>query len=110
MERLFVSFKCHDNARCVNKTHTFGWRLSSPGFSQLAKLFKKLNEIMVVVSVDQVKYVVNELNSRLAKKLNVISYDNLRNEQRIEMLLQVFQEIDPSVSLRKLRETDDVSM
>ena len=65
---------------------------------------------MVVVSVDQVKYVVNELNSRLAKKLNVISYDNLRNEQRIEMLLQVFQEIDPSVSLRKLRVTDDVSM
>lgn len=53
----------------------------------------------MIVSVDQVKYVVNELNSHLGKKLNVISYDNLRNEQRIEMLLQVFHEIDPNVSL-----------
>jgi intraflagellar transport protein 81 len=52
----------------------------------------------MVVTVDQVKYVVSELNARLGKKLNVISYDNLRNEQRIEILLQVFQDIDPSVS------------
>lgn len=52
----------------------------------------------MVVTVDQVKYVVNELNSRLKKKINVISYDNFKNEQRIEILLQVFQEIDPTVS------------
>jgi len=54
--------------------------------------------IKMVVTVDQVKYVVNELNSRLKKKINVISYDNFKNEQRIEILLQVFQEIDPTVS------------
>jgi len=49
--------------------------------------------------MDDMKLVVKELNSRLGKKLNVISYDNLRGEQRLEMLLQVFKEIDPTVSL-----------
>ena len=50
--------------------------------------------------MDDMKLVVKELNSRLGKKLNVISYDNLRGEQRLEMLLQVFKEIDPTVSVQ----------
>ena len=51
------------------------------------------------VSVELTKQVVTQLNSLLDKKFNVISYDNLRDEQRIELLLQVLKDIDPSVCL-----------
>lgn len=51
------------------------------------------------VKVEEIKSVVNELNRRLNKKLNVISYDNLKGESRIEILLQVLKEIDPTVSI-----------
>lgn len=51
------------------------------------------------VKVEEIKSVVNELNRRLNKKLNVISYDNLKEESRIETLLQVLKEIDPTVSV-----------
>lgn len=54
------------------------------------------------VKVEEIKTVVNELNRRLNKKLNVISYDNLKEESRIEMLLQVLKEIDPTVSVDTL--------
>ena len=48
-------------------------------------------------SVGITKQVVSQLNSLLDKKLNVVSYDNLRDEQRIEILLQIFKHIDPTV-------------
>ena len=48
-------------------------------------------------SIELTKQVVNQLNSLLDKKLNVISYDNLKEEQRIELLLQILREIDPRV-------------
>lgn len=52
------------------------------------------------VSVELTKQVVSQLNSVLDKKFNLISYDNLRVEQRIDLLLQIFQDIDPSVCER----------
>lgn len=54
------------------------------------------------IPVDKVKFVVTQLNTILPlgwKQLNLLSYDNLRSEQRIQLLLEVFKAIDPTVSL-----------
>lgn len=50
------------------------------------------------VKVDEVKFVVNELNELLDKKFTLVTYDSLKDDQRIELLLQVFKKIDPMVS------------
>lgn len=49
------------------------------------------------LTVELTKHVVSQLNSLLDKKFNVISYDNLRDEQRIDLLLQIFKDIDSTV-------------
>lgn len=49
------------------------------------------------VKVEEVKFVINELNDLLNKKLTLVSYDSLKDEQRIDLLLQVFKQIDPMV-------------
>lgn len=58
---------------------------------------------MASPTMDDMKLVVKELNERLNKKLNVISYDNLRGEQRVELLLAVFKEIDKTVNFAHFR-------
>ena len=48
--------------------------------------------------MDEIKFIINELNKPpFNKGLNIVSYDTLRGEQRIEILLQVFDEIDSTV-------------
>jgi intraflagellar transport protein 81 len=48
--------------------------------------------------MEEIKYIINELNKPpFNKGLNIVSYDSLRGEQRLEILLQVFDEIDPKV-------------
>lgn len=50
--------------------------------------------------MEDVKYVIKELNKEpFNKKLNVISYDNLKGDQRIDLLFQIFKLIDNSVNL-----------
>lgn len=51
--------------------------------------------------MEEIKFVLNELNAEpFSKKLNVISYDNLRAEQRVDLLFQIFKRIDPTVGCR----------
>lgn len=51
------------------------------------------NQIM-----EQIKYVIDELNQPpFNQNLNLISYDNLRNEQRLDILVQILNTIDPKV-------------
>lgn len=48
--------------------------------------------------MDQIKFVIDELNQPpFNQNLNLISYDNLREEQRIDLLIQIFNIIDPKV-------------
>lgn len=50
--------------------------------------------------VNIVKFVIQKLNKEpFNKKLNVISYDNLKGDQRIDILFQIFKFIDNSVDL-----------
>lgn len=50
--------------------------------------------------MDDLKFVITELNKEpFNKKLNVISYDNLKGDQRIDILFQIFKLIDNSVNL-----------
>lgn len=56
--------------------------------------------------MSEMKFVVSALNSQLGKKLNVISYDGLRGEQRLETLLQVLKLIDPSINLESFEVAD----
>lgn len=50
--------------------------------------------------MDDLKFVISELNKEpFNKKLNVISYDNLKGDQRIGILFQIFRLIDSSVNL-----------
>lgn len=50
--------------------------------------------------MDDLKFVIAELNKEpFNKKLNVISYDNLKGDQRISILFQIFKLIDSSVNL-----------
>lgn len=50
------------------------------------------------MAMNEIKFVINELNKEpFNKGLNVVSYDTLRDEQRIEILLQVFEQIDSNV-------------
>ena len=50
--------------------------------------------------MDDLKLVIAELNKEpFNKKLNVISYDNLKGDQRIGILFQIFKLIDNSVNL-----------
>lgn len=58
---------------------------------------------MVEVKVEEIKYVVNGLNGLLDKKLNVVSYDEMKDKQRIQTLLEVFKKIDPSVRITTKR-------
>lgn len=53
-----------------------------------------------VFTMDDLKFVITELNKEpFNKKLNVISYDNLKGDQRIDILFQIFKLIDNSVNL-----------
>ncbi|KAI1286919.1 Intraflagellar transport protein 81 -like protein [Halotydeus destructor] len=56
--------------------------------------------------MDDIKFVVKELNEKLGKKLNLISYDNLRGEQRLEVLVQVFKQIDPTITVESFEVAD----
>lgn len=48
--------------------------------------------------MDQIKFVIDELNQPpFNQNLNLISYDNLREEQRLDLLIQIFNIIDPKV-------------
>ena len=48
--------------------------------------------------MNEIKFIINELNKQpFNKGLNIVSYDTLRGEQRLEILLQVFEEIDSNV-------------
>lgn len=50
--------------------------------------------------MDEIKLVINELNQQpFNKNLNLIGYDNLRSEQRLDLLIEVLNVIDPRVSL-----------
>ncbi|CAG2178538.1 unnamed protein product, partial [Oppiella nova] len=54
--------------------------------------------------MEEIKYIISELNKQpFNKGLNVVSYDTLRGEQRIEILLQVFDEIDSTFKSESLR-------
>ena len=48
--------------------------------------------------MDQIKFVIDELNQPpFSNSLNLIAYDNLRSEQRLDLLIQVLNAIDPKV-------------
>lgn len=48
--------------------------------------------------MDQIKYVIDELNQPpFNQNLNLISYDNLREEQRLDLLIQILNIVDPKV-------------
>ena len=48
--------------------------------------------------MDEIKYVIEELNQPpFVKNLNVIGYDSLRSEQRLDLLVEVLNVIDPKV-------------
>lgn len=48
--------------------------------------------------MDSIKYVIDELNQApFSQNLNLIAYDNLRAEQRLDLLIQVLNVIDPKV-------------
>ncbi len=50
--------------------------------------------------MDQIKFVIDELNQPpFSNSLNLIAYDSLRSEQRLDLLIQVLNAIDPKVSL-----------
>lgn len=50
--------------------------------------------------MDEIKVVINELNQPpFNKNLNLIGYDNLRSEQRLDLLIEVLNVIDPKVGL-----------
>lgn len=62
--------------------------------------------------MEDVKYVINELNKEPFNKklINIISYENLKGDQRINILFQIFKLIDNSVNLDVLNtfEPDDL--
>lgn len=54
--------------------------------------------------MDQIKFVIDELNQPpFNNSLNLIAYDSLRSEQRLDLLIQVLNTIDPKVKLAKLK-------
>ncbi|XP_046917591.2 intraflagellar transport protein 81 homolog [Dermatophagoides farinae] len=54
--------------------------------------------------MDQIKFVIDELNQPpFNQNLNLISYDNLREEQRLDLLIQIFNVIDPKLNLPFIR-------
>lgn len=49
--------------------------------------------------MDQIKFVIDELNQPpFSNSLNLIAYDSLRSEQRLDLLIQVLNAIDPKVN------------
>lgn len=53
--------------------------------------------------MEEIRFILHHLNGEpFNKKLNVISYDNLRAEQRVEILFQIFHQIDPTVKNGRL--------
>ncbi|KAJ6217712.1 hypothetical protein RDWZM_008869 [Blomia tropicalis] len=54
--------------------------------------------------MDEIKYVIEELNQPpFVKNLNVIGYDSLRSEQRLDLLVEVLNVIDPKLNLASIR-------
>ncbi|KAH9418774.1 Intraflagellar transport protein 81 [Dermatophagoides pteronyssinus] len=54
--------------------------------------------------MDQIKYVIDELNQPpFNQNLNLISYDNLREEQRLDLLIQILNIVDPKLNLPFIR-------
>lgn len=48
--------------------------------------------------METMKFVINELNKEpFNKGLNLVSYDSLRGDQRLEIVIQVLKEIDAKV-------------
>lgn len=48
--------------------------------------------------MEDIKYVIKELNQPpFNKNLNLIGYDNLRDEQRLDILIEILNVIDPKV-------------
>lgn len=49
--------------------------------------------------MEQIKFIISKLNQPpFSKNLNLISYDNLSGEQRIQILFETFKAIDNTVS------------
>jgi len=54
--------------------------------------------------MDQIKFVIDELNQApFSKNLNLIGYDGLRSEQRLDILIQILNTIDPKLGLSSVR-------
>lgn len=50
--------------------------------------------------MESIKFIITELNKEPFKKnLNLVTYDNLAGEQRIQILFDIFHVIDETVSL-----------
>lgn len=48
--------------------------------------------------MDEIKFIISKLNeSPFNKNLNLISYDNLSSEQKIQILFEIFKAIDETV-------------
>lgn len=53
--------------------------------------------------MDEIKFVIDELNQPpFNSSLNLIAYDGLRSEQRLDLLTAVLNTIDPKVCWKKL--------
>lgn len=52
--------------------------------------------------MDEIKFVIDELNQPpFNSSLNLIAYDGLRSEQRLDLLTAVLNTIDPKVGCKK---------
>lgn len=50
------------------------------------------------IIMEHIKYVIDELNQvPFNQNLNLIAYDNLRDEQRLDLLIQILNVIDSKV-------------
>lgn len=58
-----------------------------------------IQNVQFTIEMDEIRFVLGHLNDEpFNRKLNIISYDNLRPEQRIEILMQIIKHIDPMVT------------
>lgn len=50
------------------------------------------------IKMEHIKFVIDELNQApFNQNLNLIAYDNLRDEQRLDLLIQILNVIDSKV-------------